>query len=201
MDVLRGRAEVIYGWPNTHPYWEFKYLSINLVSDIWNCWCDFCRNVIITSCRGTLTRSGKVIAERKSDNSWQKIGYDASQVLRKKSIVPGKMLTFRRHEPTWGDVSSLVQIVNKISISNSPQLLSAFGMSLRGPKHIQTVRNACAYIDIESIDEVNKISIYYLGPRISHPFELIWSLDPSTKSDAIFTWISDLEIICEQVTL
>ncbi len=41
--------------------WEFNYLSETLISDLWQAWCNFCRELLLLSCRGTKDRNGNVI--------------------------------------------------------------------------------------------------------------------------------------------
>ena len=200
--ILRNRAEHIYAWPVAKPEWQFRYFSVSLLLDIWQGWCDFCRTVVISSCQGTTTRTGTSISSRTTaPNTWQRIGYEALCASKRKSSSPGKALRFRRHEPTWGDLSVLLRAIPALSPANSATLLSGFGLSLHGPKHLQIIRNACAHLNWETMLGIRSLAVFYIGTRIEHPCDIMWWLEPASKSDAVFCWLDDLEIIASQVTI
>lgn len=199
--ILRGRAEQIYAHVSTISQWEFRYLSTTLLLENWQNWCDFCREVVILSCSGTITRGGTVVGQRVSINTWNRIAYEANQAQRGQPAKLGKMTNYRRHEPTWGDQNVLLTIIPALSPNNAPNLMAGFGLSVYGPKHIQVIRNATAHLNPESMSEVRKLLPYYSGKRLSHPTELMWWTEPRTNSDAIFFWIDELELIASQVTL
>jgi hypothetical protein len=197
---FRERAESIYAWPSTNPHWEFNYLSFSLLSDIWQNWCKFCREVILKSCIGTKTRSGTIIQPRTSLNSWQRIAYEVNQASRGRAIDRTSTITFMRHEPTWGDIDLLLAAIPRLSLSNTNNLLTGFGLSLIAPRHIQVVRNACAHINSESMQQVQSLMVNYIGTDLKNPIDLMWWLEPVTKTDAIFFWLDELEIIVDYIT-
>jgi len=197
---LRERAEYIYAWPSSNPEWEFKYLSFSLLSDIWQNWCTFCREVILKSCVGANSRSGTIIYPRSRINSWQRIAYETKQASKGRTIDATSTVTFRRHEPTWGDINLLLTAIPRLSISNANNLLTGFGLSLYAPRHIQIIRNACVHTDSESMQEVRNLMIYYIGTGLKNPIDLMWWLESVTKTDAIFFWLEELEIIADYVT-
>ena len=197
---FRKRAENIYSWPTTHPDWEFKYLSTTLVSDVWQNWCLFCRNVVMQSCAGTKSRSGAIIPPRPSVNTCERISYEAKQAIHGNSLHPSKTLNFRRHEPTWGDQSSLLRAIPTLSPLNAVTLMTGFGLSLNAPKHLQAVRNACFHTNSETMSEVKRLITFYIGRDLSHPTDIMWWLEPTSRADAIFYWLEEFEIIADQVT-
>lgn len=199
--ILRGRAEHVYARVSHISHWEFRYLSTGILLDNWQTWCEFCRDVIILSCNGTVTRSGTNVVPRENDNTWHRIAYEANQARNGQRALPGKIVNYRRHEPTWGDQNFLLTVIPALSPNNAPNLLTGFGLSAYGPKHIQIVRNATAHLNSESMSEVRKLLPYYNGGRLSHPTELMWWTEPRNNSDAIFVWIEELELIASQVTL
>jgi len=152
--LFRERAELIYVWPTQRPEWEFRYLSSALLFDIWQVWCGFCRAIIIKSCAGTKTRTGKIIPARTAINSWRRIAYEALKAFRSNPANSTSTIRFKRHEPTWGDINVLLKAIPALSPANSTTLITGFGLSLLAPKHMQAVRNACAHIDSESMDEI-----------------------------------------------
>ena len=197
---FRKRAEAIYTWPTSHPDWEFKYLSASLLSDIWQNWCLFCRAIIMKSCMGAKTRSGTTIPPRAGFNSWQRISYEALQAIHGNTVHPSRVVRLMRYEPTWGDQSVLLKAIPILAPQNAGSLMTGFGLSLHAPKHIQTVRNACFHINSETMSEVRRLAAFYIGRGLSHPTDIMWWLEPSSKADAIFFWIEEFDIIAEQVT-
>lgn len=198
---LRKRAESIYTWPAIQPDWEFKYLSTSLLSDVWQNWCLFCRTIIMKSCMGTQTRAGINIPPRRGLNSWQRISYEANQALRGHTVHPSRTINFMRHEPTWGDQSALLRIISALTPQNQGDLLTGFGLSLYAPRHLQIVRNACFHINSETMSEVRRLVAFYIGTGLSHPTDIMWWLEPSSRANAIFSWLEELEIMADQVTL
>lgn len=197
---MRARAESVYVWPPDRPDWEFKYLSTALISAVWQLWCDFCRSIVLRSCAGSETKSGVRIPPRTGDNSWQRVAYEAGQAARGRPIQPASTIRFRRHEPTWGDQNLLLRVIPVLSPANGNTLLTGFGLSLSAPRHIQKVRNACAHLDSESIADVRRLTVHYTGAGLSHPADLLWWIEPASRTDAIFVWLDELKIIADVVT-
>ncbi len=197
--VLRERAESIYILPSNATPWEFQYLSFTLLSDVWQNWCGFCREIILLSCVGTTTRSGSIISARAIDNSWKRVAYEAKQAIIGKSAAQGKTIQFRRHEPTWGDQNVLLTIIPSLAPANASTLFSGFGIPIYAPKHVQVIRNACAHLNSETISEVRRLLPLYKGKNFSHPLDLLWWIEPKNNSDAIFFWLEELELVASQV--
>lgn len=199
-NALRTKADHIYSWPPARADWEFRYLSVSMVFDIWHTWCDFCREVVLASCAGTITRTGARIPPRAGDNSWQRIGYEVQRASQRRPIAAAARLTLRHQEPTWGDVSVLVRAIPTVAPGNQATLTTGFGLALSGPRHLQQVRNACAHLNSATVLRIRALSVHYSAARIQHPCDLLWSLEPSSKSDAVFCWIEELEIMADEVT-
>lgn len=196
----RDRLNQIYKWPTANPPWQKLYFCYWVVFDIWQQWNNFCREIVLLSCCGTLTKSGRRVSKRVADNSWNRIAYEVKEYAG--SRIPGQFskINYRRHEPTWGDINVLLKSLPRLNPSNLGDLINGFGVSLSGPKHLQIVRNACAHLNAESMDDVKRISISYVGKSIKHPVDIMWWVEPANRSDAIFCWISDLEVIADLVT-
>lgn len=196
--IFRQRAESIFAKKLDYSEWQYNYLSMALLSQVWLKWCLFCRNVVILSCAGTESRTGTRIAPRAMDNSWQRIAYEIKN--RNKPIRPiGQIIQFKRHEPTWGDIDVILQSLPIIVPNNRISLQTGFGMPLNGPKHIQYVRNSCYHTNDEAVKDVRNIMHYYIGAKIKHPIDLMWLKD-RTGVNAIYSWIDDLENISDIVT-
>lgn len=197
---IRNIADQIYGWPNNTPKWQFRYLSYTLVSETWQAWCLFCRAVILKSCQGAVTRSGNLVNPRTTENSWQRIAYEIQQHAKGLTPRARSRVRFQRHEPTWGDQNLLLRAIPGLAPHNSASLISGFGLSLNGPRHLQHVRNACAHLTPESINQVKNLTIYYRGASLSDPIDILWWIDPTTQTDAFYQWLDDMEAIAGIVT-
>ncbi len=198
--LLEQRASDIRNEIGTVSAWRTKFLTETLISELWQAWCLFCRNLLLQSCLGARTRSGNVVASRLRDNSWRRLGYEAAQSAKRKPIKPGKSLSHIRQEPTWGDQNKIIDIINGLQPINKNELLTAFGLPLLGPKHLQTVRNACAHKNQETIAAVMALQLYYRFSSFSSPHAIAWELEISRNQLAFFCWIDDLAQIADSAT-
>lgn len=192
---LRRKTDAIYSVPGSHQDWRFHYASVNLVSELWQTWSRFCRQLIILSCNGACLRNGGTVAPRTGDNTWQRIAYEVAEYGRGHSPQVGKKIYYRYQEPTWGDVNVLLKAIPHLRLSNSTMLLTALGVSLQAPKHLQVVRNACHHLNNETMNKVRSLQPFYMGPVKHHPIEIIWCLDPASRNHAILVWYDELETI------
>lgn len=204
LDRIRDRANLLEAEVAALPSWKKRYLSQALIFDLWTRWSVFARNVILASCLGTATRSGNLIAPRVGDNSWQRLGYLAKNAnSRPSKISPTGRLNSMYAEPTWGDISKLPDYVKVINPNNIAQLLAAFSLSsLRSPKDLQIIRNACAHRHVELlVGDIRRIRIYYFSPTLNDPSDIVWQVEANSKILAIYCWLDNLSDLAEQMTL
>ncbi|MEZ4660787.1 MAG: hypothetical protein R2911_24815 [Caldilineaceae bacterium] len=136
------------------------------------------------------------MARRTGDNSWQRLGYEAAQAARSQSYQARlRTIATMRHEPTWGDQDKILDIIQQIRPDNHASLLTAFGLPVYGPKHLQIVRNACAHKHRETLSDVNRLLLDYSVTSIRSPTDIIWGIDNLTNQCAIYQWIDDLQLI------
>ena len=199
--IMYDRATYIQNTIPNEEWWRVSYLTECLIANLWQVWCSFCRHVIILSCNGTLSRSNDVISSRHADNSIQRIGYEALCATRRQAPRPSRTIRFLRQEPTWGDQDKIIDIITLLNPANSSTLLSAFGLPLYGPKHLQIVRNACAHKNVETVNQVRSLTIHYSGVKISSPSDLAWQVISSNNTCGIYSWIEDLITIADQATI
>jgi hypothetical protein len=197
---LRYKADAIYSIPVNHEDWRFHYASMSLISETWQAWCRFCCEVIQESCRGTQLRNGTLVPRRTADNSRERIAYEILEYARSQTPRPAKRFTYLSQEPTWGDVNLLLRALPRLGVSNSPQLITAFGISTQAPAHLQIVRNACFHMNRETIKKVRSIQPFYVGTVNHHPCELIWCLESNSRSDAVYFWLDEMETIAALAT-
>ena len=108
--------------------WEYNYLTEVLMSDIWQSWSNFCRELFFSSCRGTIARDGTIIPKRVGDLSWQRLGYEAKKASSGHACTSqGHLGFFIRYEPTWGDIDVFIKIVQVLLPANASRLISIYG--------------------------------------------------------------------------
>lgn len=181
--------------------WRLRYLTEGLISDLWQSWNHFTRTVLTMSCQGCVNRTSILISKRSCNNSWKRIGYEAKQAAVNTKVHPSRTIRYKKHEPTWGDTDKVIDIITGLSSSNKDKLISAFGLPLRGPKHLQIVRNACAHKNDETMATVRNISIYYISKPLQQPCELTWQIDKRNNTTALYSWITDFKHVAELATL
>jgi hypothetical protein len=198
--VLVCRAEYIQTNMGKLDSWQIRVLTEGMLSDLWQLWCWFCRHALLLSCGGTIARSGAPVIARVRGNSWQRIGYEAICGSRGQRPKPIKRVNYRLDEPTWGNQDKIIDIVICLNPSNKNTLLSAFGLPLLGPKHLQIVRNACAHKDIETMKQVRDLLLHYTKEEFLCSSDLAWQLDPTRNICAIYSWIFDMRIMADLAT-
>lgn len=194
------RIREINGKVSTNNEWEINYLTEVLISDIWQAWGNFCRELYFSSCRGTRSRDGGIILGMPGNHSWQRISYEARQAaFGQNTTVAGHQNFPMRKEPTWGDVDVFIKIVNAIQPSNSVTLLSIFG-SFTDIKHIRRVRNACAHKNVESIGDISMLASNYSFPKLSYATDMAWKIKPGDADFAIEIWLFEMNLIADHAT-
>ena len=180
--------------------WRIRYFGEGLLADLWQTWSGFCREVVMKSCQGCITRPGRVIPARTVDNHERRIGYEAAQAARGRPIAVGSRISSLRHEPTWGDTQKLVPMLPILNPVNLNQLIGAFGGPSQGPKHLQIIRNACFHNHVENLSDARAIGLIYGAGGIATPSELVWHLNARTGQYVFHEWIAELENIAAIAT-
>ncbi len=196
------RASFLQSQLGQIPSWQHRYLTESLISDIWLSWCWFSRILIHKSIRGTKARNSAVITGRNGDNSWQKIGHQCNKAsLSQNHNSPLPIGFLMRREPTWGDISALIKMVNTLAPANQAQLLTALGLPFSGPKHIQIVRNCAAHKTIENLASLrSEFALTYAISGTATPNEVVWANKLGTTDLAIDMWLHEMRIIGEVAT-
>lgn len=181
--------------------WEFRFLAEALLSNLWIDWNIFVKQVLVLSCNGSITRSGVATPARVVlDNSESRITYEVSQYGRGLPAKPYKIFS-GSIEPTWAHPNKIIACITGLAPSNTSTLQMAFGSAgLFGPKRIHLVRNACAHKSKVNRNDVRSLRSLYLTNHFIDPIDIIWGVNPSTNSIAIFEWIEDLEDIADLAT-
>lgn len=179
--------------------WEHSRLTEALMSDLWQNWGHFCRSLIHKSCRGAISADTSIIIPRVicSDNSWQRLGYEAKNRGRPLK-ANGHCGFLVRFEPTWGDLDVLVDIILALNPNNKNCLLAAFGMGLKDINYLQLARNACAHKNVETIKHlISNTHLYYDVTKLKRPSDLAWSMKIGTHSFAFNIWLYEMRVIAK----
>jgi hypothetical protein len=162
-----------------------------LLSHKWQAWCGFCRTVILASVQGAETAGGVTTTSGHFQRPEAELTWIASRAARSEPIGNVRPLAAKRYEPTWGDISKTALIVNALAPSNGNTL--ATGLSMAGPQvgHLQTIRNASAHLNSETMADVRALALFYRGGPIVMPADAMFWVDRRTNMPAYRRW-SDL---------
>jgi hypothetical protein len=173
---------------------ERSALQEGLVSALWQCWCAFCRDVLLGSALGTSTRAGIPVTSPLASNSEPEICYVARELSFRRSVTRIRPLAGSHLEPTWGDLGKLNLILSGIAFSNQAQLLSAFGAAL-ALIDLQICRNASAHINSDTLATIRSARVRYQDTQFAHPSDVIFWVDPRTRDYVWKTWVDEITIV------
>lgn len=178
--------------------WEFSYLTETLISDLWQAWCNFCKAIVLISCRGTINRRNVLIPKLNRDNSRVRILYEVSRNKISKPITSNGHNNFKAYQDiTWGDITLIINAINYLSPNNKNDLISSFG-SVPILKELQIVRNCMAHKNKDTIDDCKNLSNVYRA--IKSPNQIVWSIDSNENIHKIFVWIYYCNLIADNAT-
>jgi hypothetical protein len=184
----------------SRPRRESWALLEGLLSATWQPWCAFCRETVIASALGCQTRAGIVYPPAVAPVQWERASYIAICAKSKAKPKASQTNSLLFREPTWGDVNSLIDIIQLLHPANETQLLSAFGTGARGPNHLQIVRNAAAHINFQTIANVRTLRAFYIVSSLRHPSDVALWVEPSSGASAFESWLEDLTLISDLAT-
>lgn len=170
-----------------------------LLSATWQTWCGFCRSVTLRSCIGTTSRSGTVTNSIPDVTDVGRLAYLAKSISLNQTIKPGKSLA-PHQEPTWGDLSLILDTVRYLKPDNLSALEVGLLSSSRAPLDMRTVRNAAAHVSSSTLRAVERIKIFYAGVSYAHPVDILSWKDRSTNDFVYNAWVSDLRGIADDMT-
>lgn len=176
-------------------YRNDKYaLQEGLISHLWQYWCIFCRDVVMSSAKGAMTSAGLSTTSAHAALSELEMAYVATKFSRNEKVGNIVGLAGQHLEPTWGDVSKLNRILTGMAPSNAQTLLMAFGLA-NTISDLQLCRNTCAHMNRENVSKVNAARVRYSQTGFSHPSEVMFWVVPASKDFAWRTWVEEMEII------
>jgi hypothetical protein len=174
-----------------------RHLLEGVLSDAWQYYCSFVRNLIIRSATGCNTSHGVVHLASIVPNCWQRASFVAIKSAKGVAIPAAGLNSLLRKEPTWGDSSKILLIVPALNPGNAMNLISHLASGLNGPKHCQIVRNACAHKNLQTKAEVQNLATTYIATSIKYPTDALTWREPGTQQYAFLSWLDDMRLIAE----
>ncbi|MEM1040399.1 MAG: hypothetical protein AAGI12_13125 [Pseudomonadota bacterium] len=171
-------------------------LQAGLISFLWQSWSDFCREVILGSVQGAVTKSGQQTTSPHSARTSAEIAFVAKQLANSHPVNQVRTLSGRHVEPSWGDPAKLNLITTGIGVSNAPSLSSAFGV-LSQVEDLRLCRNACAHTNRESLSQLASTRVRYGDTKLHHPSDMMFWSDPATNDFAWKAWVDEMACVAE----
>jgi hypothetical protein len=170
-----------------------------VLSKIWQCWGNFCRECVFQSCLGTITSSGVAVPALASATSDQLVSGAAVRAKKLTAIAPywGPANSILRNEPTWGDVDVLTRIISRLGPSNAGQMLAAFSSGHSSARSLQRLRNCAAHHNNETMADITLMAPYFVAYPISHAVQAMFWLEPSTNDYLVTASIEGLRDAAE----
>ncbi|WP_164968630.1 hypothetical protein [Arcobacter sp. F155] len=200
-EKLTNRANKILVNKHSIQEWEFNYLSENLLSDLWQAWCLFCKKILILSCQGTKDRNNLQIPKLSSpDLSTLRLSYEVSANKSHRNPTANGHLSYKSaYDITWGDTSKLIDAINFLSPHNHNTLITAFG-STAIINDIQLTRNFSAHKNKDTLTNCRGFLLSYNLTNVKSPTDIIWSTHNDTGEFAILCWIFYCQLIADNAT-
>lgn len=173
-----------------------KYaLTEFIISETWQAWNAFSKDMIIKSVQGGIARDGSCVPIRlgaKSD--YWRICYEASCYAKSQNIKASGHLNFKFYNAhTWGDVDKIPSVINGLMPANGPRLLSGFG-AMTHIRDLQAIRNACAHKCNEVIADLKpKLMVKYNIRMVKHPADYAWMYTLVGNDIAYFLWVNEMK--------
>lgn len=171
-----------------------------LLSNLWQSWNLFCRDILIASAQGANTLAGVPTASPYTGRPEAEISYVSTKLSKNQSIGRIQPLAGRHLEPTWGDAVKLNRISVGIDASNSGSLASAFS-GVKLISDLQKCRNACAHLNSETVALVVGTRVRYDDTSFRHPSQMMFWSDPVTRDFAWKAWIDEMVLVSEFAVL
>jgi hypothetical protein len=172
---------------------EDECLLEGLLSRVWQSWSAFCRSTVCESCLGTTNAFGSVVVAHPKAASEAHVS-GASIRAKSTATAPtwGTSNSVLRHEPTWGDVDVLSKVISRLGPSNQSQLLAAFSGGSQSAKALQTIRNATAHNNNQTMTAVNGIRSRYVTFPVTHPVQALYWIDRSSQNFLVTHSVEEL---------
>ncbi len=167
------------------------YKLESFLSDLWQVWGRFCRDLTVSSCTGCIDGLGNPVAG--THPNWEAVSYIA---WRQNNGSPPSVVgtnSILRKEPTWGHVDKLIDVINALNPSNKSKLLLALG-TVPKIEHIRLIRNCTAHKNMETFADVIAFQSAYGSFRIRHVIQALFWHDIVSSQILISARMDDMRI-------
>lgn len=165
------------------------------LSDAWQAYCDFSREVCIHSSIGAMRGNGVPTVASINPATPERASHIAIRSVIPAAPQPNAINATLLKEPTWGDSNKINLIIAALNPTNAAQLQAYFFGGLVGPKHCQIVRNAAAHKNHQTLASVQDLAVNYVAGPIVRPTDALTWTDTSTKGYAFISWLDDMRTI------
>lgn len=176
--LLHGRVDRLSKWAYQDGF----------LSQAWQAWGSFSRELILQSVAGVPTATNQATGCPHSGRPERELAWIAARAAKGESIVNVRPLVAMRQEPTWGDARKIQSIVQAYGLANEQTVLSGILSAGLIVQHIQTIRNAAAHTNIETIAEVRALARFYVAAPITMPGDAILWTDPVSGDFIYRSW-------------
>jgi hypothetical protein len=174
-----------------------KYaLQEGYASALWQAWSGFCRELLINSTQGTITRLGATTTSPHTALREMEIAYVAKKLSYGQPVNTITALDGSHQEHTWGDLKKLQLVASGIGCSNANTILTGLSACLR-IEDLQLCRNASAHISRSTIQGVRESRVRYQNTKFKHPSDMIFWVDPTTSDFLWKSWVDEMNLAAE----
>ena len=171
-------------------------LQEGYVSALWQTWCSFCRDLLICSAQGAVTRAGNTTTSPFFGRSEMENAFVAKQLSQNNHVNAIRPLVGSHQEHTWGDLSKMNLVASGIGCSNSGEIFSGLSACLR-IEDLQLCRNASAHISRSTIHGVRTARVRYQDTAFRHPTDMMMWVDPNSSDFLWKSWIDEIDLASE----
>ncbi|WP_157950416.1 hypothetical protein [Pannonibacter carbonis] len=168
-------------------------LQEGYISSLWQVWCKFCRDLLVQSAQGAITKAGNLTTSPYVGRQEMEIAYIAQRLSKGEQIKKIHSLSGSHLEHTWGDVVKMHLVTSSIGCSNDKVILSALSVCQR-IKDLQICRNSSAHINATTLQAIRGTRVRYLDSKFHHPTDMMYWTDPNTRDFLWKSWIDEMEI-------
>lgn len=169
-----------------------RYLVEGVISDAWQAYCDFSREICFASAMGSTTKNSVALASTINPVSWERASYLSLAGAKGQPLKAVALNAEKWKEPTFGDSDKIGNIIAALNPGNTTALKQGLLSGSTGPKHCQIVRNACAHKNDQTLKTVTDLASQYIAHPITWPSEAATWRDPTTHDYAFALWIEHM---------
>ena len=169
-----------------------------LLSGLWQAWCWFSREVVISSALGAVTTAGHSTHSPYAGHSEMEIAFVATQFSRRRSFTSVRALAGQYLEPTWGDIQKINLIINGLQPTNLNSLQTGFG-SVVLLRDLQFARNCCAHLNRENLFALKTARARFNQTKYIHPSDMMFWIVPTTSDFVWKEWVDEIDAASEVI--